>query len=242
VIGFPRHSVAEPALARPSVTAQGFGPARLFPLRWSVSAVLCRHAPAPLAPPRPYVAPRRFKLCDAILGPVVVGGIHKAPIGAWPLVGGRPRPVLCGDLLKALRQEAAIAVVYWWGVDRRAVTRWRRALGVGPSTPGTTEFRSAAKRGKPRPPHVLKALDRTGAKHSAETRAKMSAERRARGVRPPPPERPWTAAEDKLLAKLLPADFGQRKRRSLSSIYSRRRILRARGVPLLRDGRQQDSV
>ncbi len=86
-----------------------------------------------------------------------------------------------------MRRESAQAVAYWWGVTPQTVTRWRKALDVGPTTEGTHQLRSdyalepagtaarakahakaadperrakiaAARRGKPRPAHVGEAV------------------------------------------------------------------------------------
>jgi hypothetical protein len=106
------------------------------------------------------------------------------PVGRRPGRGGRGRSlVVCGDLARAVRRESAQAVAFHWGATAQTVTVWRRALGVGPTTEGKSRLRSgyagepwaqeararaqaragdparrakiaAAKRGRPRPPHV----------------------------------------------------------------------------------------
>src|SRR5947207_2605029 len=104
----------------------------------------------------------------------------------------------------AVRREAAQAVAYWWGVTGQTLTVWRKALGVQETNERTSALRSAyteeawavearrkahsknadperrakiaaAKRGKPRPPHVVEAIRRShlGRHHSEETRQKM---------------------------------------------------------------------
>jgi hypothetical protein len=96
-----------------------------------------------------------------------------------------------GRLSDAVRRESAQAVAHWWGVTAQTVTKWRAALGVGPTNEGTFRLHSdygaepwaavglergrakardpqrcakiaAAKRGKPRPQHVCDAI---GAAH-----------------------------------------------------------------------------
>jgi hypothetical protein len=47
---------------------------------------------------------------------------------------GRRSPILCGDLVRAVQQESALAVAYHWGVCHNVVTRWRAALQVEPIT------------------------------------------------------------------------------------------------------------
>jgi hypothetical protein len=87
----------------------------------------------------PYRAPRLrkgdrasclFRDCD-----VVVTGWTDARI-SWPrcrpLDVPRSHPSLLADdeLARAVRQESAAAVRYWWGVSVGVVWRWRKALGV----------------------------------------------------------------------------------------------------------------
>ena len=71
-------------------------------------------------------------------------------------------------------KEPASAVAHWWGVSTNTVGRWRHALGIGWSNPGTVKLRragyddpvrnrkiAAAKRGKPRPPKVREKIRAT---------------------------------------------------------------------------------
>ena len=84
----------------------------------------------------PYVAPRvrvgGRLFCDNH-GTVKVCKFSDGPL-SWPLctVGERGGPafVLCGDLVRAIRLEAAEAVAREWGVNPSTVSRWRRILGV----------------------------------------------------------------------------------------------------------------
>ena len=78
---------------------------------------------------------------DARRGPVVVTRISDAPI-LWPVgkpAGGRRSSlVLCGDLIRAVKTEAAVAVIAHRGAERAMVSRWRKAVGAPRGTPGTT--------------------------------------------------------------------------------------------------------
>lgn len=126
--------------------------------------------------------------------------------------GGRLMLIVCGDLARAVRTESAQAIRYWWGVGSNTVWEWRKALGVVQNNAGTKRLRSkwwtdggtgeaaepgrmaslkspersakiaAARRGKPRPPHVVEAMrkGRTGKPHTEEVRAKMREAHRAR--------------------------------------------------------------
>lgn len=90
-----------------------------------------------------------------VRGELVVTGFTDAPI---PWIRGRPREgkgpptlIVCGDLARAVREESAVAVAHWWGVTSRTVTTWRKALGVGPITPGSSAAWAANVPAKPTP-------------------------------------------------------------------------------------------
>jgi len=211
----------------------------------------------------------RFRLGQKVLcelrGQVVISGQTDAPI-PWPIgkAGRHHALVLYAGLADAVRREAALAVAYWWGVCHHTVWKWRKALGVGATTPGTSRLRheygiepgqlanvakatakaaspesraklSAARKGKPRPRHVLEAMwaGRRGKPQSPEARAKMSEAHRRRGTRPHNAARSWTEAEDELAGSLPPAEVVRRTGRSLQAVYDRRHELR---VP---DGRRR---
>jgi hypothetical protein len=95
---------------------------------------------------------------------------------------------------------------------------------------------AAARRGKPRPRHVIEAMRAAnlGRPLSEETRRKMSEAHRRRGTRPPKAGRPWTAAEDTLLsAGMSAAEVAKRTGRTLTAACKRRGQL---GLP---DGRRK---
>jgi hypothetical protein len=106
----------------------------------------------------PYRAPRLrvgdHAVCLLRDGDVVVTSWTDAPI-PWPRChafgtrGGGSGLLLAGDLVKAVRQESAAAVMYWWGVCSSAVWRWRKALGVTcTDNPGSARLiRAAALKG-----------------------------------------------------------------------------------------------
>ena len=139
----------------------------------------------------PYRTPV-FKYGDLVIceraGQVELCGLSSGRI-PWSLGrrGSSKAIVLCGALVRAVRQEAACAVAYWFGVTAQTVSVWRKALGVGPTTTGTSVLRgrvmhgeqgermrrsarakdrdpirlakiAAAKRGKHRPVHVVEAM------------------------------------------------------------------------------------
>jgi hypothetical protein len=163
---------------------------------------------------------------------------------------------LIGDLVEAVRRESAVAVQYWWGVGADTVWKWRQALGVGRNTDGTRLLKgeysrearfnvyrakawvkardpdrcakiAAAKRGKPRPPHVAQAVIKAhlGHRHSKAARRRMSEAHRRRGTGPPKAGRTWAAAEDALLRSLPAQAVAERTGRTLAAVYSRRHEL-----------------
>jgi len=176
------------------------------------------------------------------------------PIGAG--VRGAKSLVLFGALVRAVRRESNQAVAQAWGVTGQTVTAWRRALGVGPTTDETSKLRSAhfrepwaleaqkkawakardpqrrakiaaARRGKPRPAHVIEVTRERylGKTLSAETRRKMSEAHKRRRSWPPLAGRPWTPAEDELVRTLRIAEVVEQTGRSISAVKSRRRTL-----------------
>src|SRR5262245_47938132 len=199
-------------------------------------------------------------VCE-VRGEVTVCGLSAGPI-PWP-VGKRGRAkalIVYSGLARAVRRESELAVARWWGVTPQTVWKWRKALGVGAATEGTSRLRrdhfaepwaeaarakahaqsrdaeadagrrakiAAAKRGKPRPRHIIEAMaaGRRGKPHTAGARRKMSAAHRRRGTRPPRASRPWTAAEDGMLRQLPAAEVAQRTGRTLGEVYGRRRVL-----------------
>ena len=166
--------------------------------------------------------------------------------------------ILCVDLARAVRRESEIAVAHWWGVSQQTVWKWRVELGVGALTKGTSDLRSrwapetvqspvanarraptlksperaakiaAARRGKPRPATIMKALHRgnIGRRASKETRQKMSVAAKRRGVVPPAMKGPpWTPDEDALVGTMKDRDVGERIGRSESAVSDRRYVL-----------------
>ena len=91
-----------------------------------------------------YVAPAcepGSSLVCRLKGRQRVGGLTDAPI-PWPYsaerAGGSGRSlIVCGDLVRAVSTEAVQAVCHHFGVGRKVVSEWRRALGVGRMTAGT---------------------------------------------------------------------------------------------------------
>jgi hypothetical protein len=96
----------------------------------------------------------------------------------------------------------------------------------------------AARRGKPRPVHVIEAMiaNKRGKPLSAEHRRKLSAADLRRGARPPKAGRPWTTQEDGLVCSLPAPEAAAGTGRPLCSVYTRRRQLK------LPDGRARRKI
>jgi hypothetical protein len=168
----------------------------------------------------PYKAPPckvGNRLHCKIHGWVIVTGFSKGPI-RWPLValGGQSSYILCGDLIRAVQDEATQAVAHWWGVSTGSVASWRKALGVDQCNEGTRQLRSRI------------AEQRRGKPFSEETRQKMSATAKAKGTRPPWLNPAWSPEEDALLGRIPDEEIARRTRRTRQAIYMRRHKL---GIP-----------
>jgi hypothetical protein len=194
---------------------------------------------------------------DVRRGLVRIVGMSDGPI-PWPIGQTQRAKslVLYRGLARAVRRESAAAVAYWFGVTGQTVTKWRKALGIR-RTEGDMRLRvaigkspamlpalaamhakardparrakiAAARRGKPRPPHVIEAVRKahTGRKLSAATRAKMSAAHKARGAWPPAAGRAFTDQELRLIRRLPPAEAARLTGRTLTAVYSQRSKLR----------------
>jgi hypothetical protein len=108
-----------------------------------------------------------------------------------------------------------------WGHAARAKSRAKNG------DPARCAKIAASKRGKPRPRHVIEAMiaGRLAKPVSAETRRRMSEACRRRGARPPKAGRPWPASEDELVRRHPPARVVELTGRTLSAVYTRRRLL-----------------
>lgn len=185
------------------------------------------------------------------------------PLGSPKGRGGRHSLIVYKGLARAIRRESNQAICYWLGATAQTVTKWRKALSVARGTQGTTRlFReyiaesgdamralgilkagdlerrrkiAEARRGKPRPAHVLEAMHnaRRGSHHSEETRQRMSDTHRQRGTLVPGTIT-WTTEQDELVRTLSAEEAARRTGRSLQAVYGRRSQLQ------LSDGRKRD--
>jgi hypothetical protein len=169
----------------------------------------------------PYYPPktrRGSRLFCEIRGSVIVGYFGDGPI-PWPRMKhlGTAPYILCGDLVKAVKCESAIAVAHHFGVSTQTVKSWRKALGMPRANEGSAQFwnriagareddrlerarrnskrpaalakASAKLKGRIIPQHVIEAVRKAAKRpRSAAWKAKMSAYWRQRGHPPGHPE------------------------------------------------------
>jgi hypothetical protein len=144
---------------------------------WTLARnVRLRHGP--YAPPRCRVG--SMLDCEYRGQESVVGGMTHGRI-QWPYarIGGRLSPIVCGDLARAIRQEAAIAVAHHWGVSFGLVTRWRASLGVGlRDNEGTVCLKTRAV-------NLASQEAKRRADEATASRKPITAERAARALRRP---------------------------------------------------------
>ena len=205
----------------------------------------------------PYSIPSGYGIGDTIScayrgRDVLIGGITDAPV-QWISIRktGKPFVILCGDLIRAVQTESEVAVAHNWGVDKETVRKWRRALGIGRMTAGTTQvFRTlfesripedvaergriksrskasrqkmiSSKTGQPMHENTRKALLKAVKRPKSQShREAMSLAHKARGTHPPN-GRPWTKAEDERLGRAPDKILALEFDRSVVSIRKRR--------------------
>jgi hypothetical protein len=96
--------------------------------------------------------------CEARGYPLLVTGFSDGtirwPVGRSPGSGGSGL-IVFGELAAAVRTELANAVAIGWGITRQTVSRFRRELGVGPSSvvraarSATAKARNKSPNGRP---------------------------------------------------------------------------------------------
>ena len=216
-----------------------------------------------------YKTPRfrygRVVRCE-VRGEVEVVGLHEALV-PWP-VGKRGRAkalVVFKDLARAVRRESEVAVAHHWGVTGQTVGKWRKALGVGRVTDGTSKLLSdharepavvaglrkaqaksgdparraklaAAMRGKKMDRRVVEALAaQRWGTRHREESRRKMSEAHRRRGTLVPGTVVWTEREDALVRSLPAAEAARRTGRTLVAVWQRRRVL---GVP---DGRRKEN-
>jgi hypothetical protein len=174
-----------------------------------------------------------YRDCD-----VAVTGWTDARI-SWPCglpVGtkGRPSLVVDAELARAVRQEAAAALRFWWGVSALLVWKWRKALGVSRTNcPGSQRLVRAASakgadryRGKRLPPEQVERRRQTARELNL-----------GKYLRPGYNLGPWwSPAEVKLLGRLPDDEVAAKVGRTPDAVRCKRGKL---GIPNPRDRRHR---
>jgi hypothetical protein len=113
---------------------------------------------------------------------VKVRGIGDAPI-PWPSTRrtGRLSPIVCGELVDAVKVESVHAVAHHWGVRRELVWKWRKALGVAAWNEGSRRLHALTQPERWDPELLEGACKKS---RSRRARAKMSATRKGRPQHP----------------------------------------------------------
>ncbi len=134
----------------------------------------------PYVPPKCAVGDRLP--CEYRGRELTVRRMSDAPI-QWPCTrgGAKHSPIVCGELIRAVRCESEQAVAYHWGVNIQVVWKWRRALGVPRMTPGSRRLRIEYAAETLTPEVRAKGHE---AMHSLEVRVKLSALRKGRRQHP----------------------------------------------------------
>jgi hypothetical protein len=166
---------------------------------------------------------------------VVVTGWTAAPI-LWPrcrrldCTKGGSGLLVTEELVRPVRTESVVALMYWFGVSHNTVCAWRKAFGVEQwGTEGSKRLHRQASqaggdatRGKPQPKELVR-----------ERLLTRKAYRSGHGQ--PWLEVAWQVHELVLLGTLPDADVAARIGRSTNAVRVKRTKLR---IPTARDGRR----
>jgi hypothetical protein len=174
-----------------------------------------------------------FADCD-----VVITGWTDARL-SWPrcrplgMPRSHPSLLVNEDLARAIRQESAAALTYWWGASAFVIWKWRKALGVSRTgNEGTRRLIQAAAAAGARA-----ARDRLMPPEERERHRRVALEQNLGRYLLPGFNgfnvRAWTRKEDRLVRTLPAAEVVRRTGRTLTAVYDRRSLL---GVP---DGRRR---
>jgi hypothetical protein len=191
-------------------------------------------------PSSPPLIPKNGLLRCELRGRLPVGDYSQAPI-PWPMRQGKHSIILCGDLVRAVRQESVEAISYHWNVSRALVQAWRKALKVPEFNPGTRRLRAAVEElRKPikrsryldRWRHPNRKLPRRAPYPPELRRPAASAVLKAQFARtrhhPNPDLILWTAKEEKLLGTASDEVVAAKLKRTPGAVRARRNLL---GIP-----------
>jgi hypothetical protein len=159
---------------------------------------------------------------------VVITSWTSAPI-PWPRCcrpgthGGGSGLLVTEELVRAIRTESAVALMYWFGVSTHTVWCWRRAFGVGRW--GTEGSKLLHQEVSERGADAIR-----GTHQPEETVRRRMQTRRARGCPPPNrwAEEGWKPDEVALLGTMPDDELARRLGCSISAVSQKRR---REGIP-----------
>jgi hypothetical protein len=146
----------------------------------------------------------------------------------WPVCralvarGGGHGLLVDEELARAIRQESAAALMYWWGVACSTVALWRRALGVGRmDSPGSRRLiLAASEKGAEQVRHMDWSADQR------EERRRSAVENNlGRNLRPGHQGEWWTEGELALLGTMPDHELAARLGKTHNAIRQKRRKL-----------------
>jgi hypothetical protein len=194
----------------------------------------------PYAPPS---VPRNGRLRCEMRGLLRVGSWSDGLI-PWPRRYQTGSIILCGDLVRAVETESVEAVSHHWGVCRNVVQKWRQALHVPESNPGTRHLRHRIKTALDSParrravirannPKAILSSEQAPQERShplvSPSISRLVRDRIARTGRHINPDlRLWSEKEDKLLGTARDEQIARQINRSRGAVRARRNIL---GIP-----------
>lgn len=190
-------------------------------------------------PYHPPLIPKSGLLRCEMRGRLPVGGYSQALI-PWPMRRGKHSIILCGDLVRAVKQESVEAISHHWNVSRALVQVWRKTLQVPEFNAGTRHLREVVERlRKPfkrardlqrwrDPDSRLPLVQPPRELRRPATSAAAKAQFARTGRHPNPDLRLWTAKEEKLLGTASDEVVGARLNRTALAVRARRNLL---GIP-----------
>ncbi|HTB85840.1 MAG TPA: hypothetical protein VK742_19505 [Candidatus Sulfotelmatobacter sp.] len=173
----------------------------------------------------PEIQPGGFLDC-VVRGRVWVGSWSHGRI-PWPREKKHASYILCGDLVRAIKQEGAAAVVHHWGVSDATVTTWRKQLGIDRmNNPGTHRLYSVNAR------QIFAGRPKTRA-FKQFMRRYLTKRIRDGELHNIKPEQLWKSSEVKLLGTAADEEVARKLGRSVNSVKIKRTRLGITGVSKL---------
>jgi hypothetical protein len=137
------------------------------------------------------------------------------------------------ELARAVRQESALAIGYWWGASEGAVCRWRKALGVTVMNNEASHELIVANAGLGADAIQEKEYTREERQARSEISRRLNVISHAQAGRHA--EDGWTEAELALLGTATDSEVARRTGRTYEAVRLKRRKLK---IPHRHDGRK----